>query len=113
MSAKSLLRGPAPTQRGEILSEIVPPTIGKRKMEIARLLRESRQPLYEILSERQPVTPEMALRIGKLCGNGPEIWSSPQQAYDLEIAQRTVGAAVEKIPTLPAALLPAKFNTQS
>jgi len=27
--------------------------------------------LHDILREKQPVTPAMALRLGKLCGNGP------------------------------------------
>jgi plasmid maintenance system antidote protein VapI len=34
----------------------------------------SRQALHAILTERASVTPEMPLRLGKLCGNGPEMW---------------------------------------
>jgi plasmid maintenance system antidote protein VapI len=39
------------------------------------LLGVSRQTLYDILNERQPVTARMALRIGKLTGTTPESWA--------------------------------------
>ena len=96
-------KGLRPTHPGEVLRDIVLPSLGKPKAEIARLLGISRQTLYEILAERQPVTPEMALRIGKLCGNGPEIWGNMQQAYDLEIAAAKLATEIKKIPTLTAA----------
>jgi len=51
---------------GELLREDVLPAIGKPQGEIARLLGVSRQTLYEVLSEKQPVTANLALRIGKL-----------------------------------------------
>jgi addiction module HigA family antidote len=101
MSANT--KGLRPTHPGEVLREIVLPSLGKPKAEIARLLGISRQTLYDILAERQPITPEMALRIGKLCGNGPEIWGNMQQAYDLEIAAAKLAAEIKKIPTLTAA----------
>ena len=44
-----------------------------------KLLGVSRQTLYEILEEKQPVTPVMALRLGKLCGNGPDLWLNLQK----------------------------------
>jgi addiction module HigA family antidote len=71
-------------QPGELLREDVLPALGRRRAEIARLLGVSRQTLHAILTERSPVTPEMALRLGKLCGNGPELWLVLQTRYDLE-----------------------------
>ena len=56
-----------------MLREDVLPALGKSKTEIARLLGVSRQTLYDILDEKQPVTPGMALRLGKLLGNGPDL----------------------------------------
>jgi addiction module HigA family antidote len=67
------LRGLRPMHPGELLREDVLPALGKSKAEIARLLGVSRQALYDILSEKQPITVAMALRIGKLCGNNPEL----------------------------------------
>ena len=34
-----------------------------------------------LLAEKQPVTPQMAMRIGKLLGNGPALWLNMQTAY--------------------------------
>mgnify|MGYP001566406538 FL=1 len=45
--------------------------------------RRVRQQLHRILSCTQPITTEMALRIGKFTGNGPGLWLHMQQAYDL------------------------------
>ena len=88
---------------GEILREDVLPALGRPKTEIARLLGISRQTLYDILNERQPITAQMALRIGKLCGNGADIWYNLQKRYDMEIAERELGDALDAIPLLKAA----------
>jgi antitoxin HigA-1 len=92
-----------PIHPGEILREDVLPALGRPKTEIARLLGISRQTLYDILNEKQPVTATMALRIGKLCGDGPDIWLNLQKRYDLRIAARELGDALDAIPRLEAA----------
>jgi plasmid maintenance system antidote protein VapI len=43
----------------------------------------------------------MAVRLGKLCGNGPRVWLNLQTAYDLWHAERHVDT--RSIPTLQAA----------
>jgi len=88
---------------GVLLREEILPALKRPKTEIARLLGVSRQTLYDILDERQPVTPAMALRIGKLCGNGPDLWLNLQKRHDLWKAEQKIGKDVAKIPTLSAA----------
>ncbi len=66
--------------------------------EAARQLRVSRQTLHRILAGTAAVTPEMAVRLGKFCGNGPGLWLRMQQAYDLWHAERQLRAELEKIP---------------
>ncbi len=90
-----------PTHPGELLREMVFPDLGVTKTKIAKDLGVSRQTLYDILSEKQPVTAEMAVRLGKLCGNGPNLWLNMQRNYDLVKAQAAVD--VSDIPTLEAA----------
>ncbi len=97
------LRGLPRMHPGELLREDVLPALGKPKAEIARLLGVSRQTLYDILAEKQPITPAMALRIGKLCGNGPDLWINMQRAFDLDVAEQELAREIEKIPTLTAA----------
>ncbi len=92
-----------PIHPGEILREDVLPALARPKTEIARLLGISRQTLYDILNEKQPVTAQMALRIGKLCGNGPDIWLNLQRTYDLRMAEAEMGDALDAIPMLEAA----------
>lgn len=43
--------------------------------ETARRLHVSRQTLRDLLAERKGFTPEMALRVGKLAGNGATLWT--------------------------------------
>lgn len=69
----------------------------------AAKLGVSRQTLHAILSENAAVTPEMAARLGKLCGNGPGIWLRMQQAHDLWRVEREMVGELAKIPTLRAA----------
>jgi antitoxin HigA-1 len=103
MSSNPLLAGLRPTHPGEVLREDVLPALGRSKVEIAELLGVSRRQLYNILDEEGPVTPQMALRIGKLTGTRPERWLAMQQAYDLRIAEKDLAAEIEAIPTLNAA----------
>jgi len=87
-----------PVHPGEILREDVLPALSMSKAAVADTLKISRQTLYDILDEKQPVTAEIAVRFGKLFGNGPKLWINLQRAYDLAIAQRAV--AVSGIPTI-------------
>ena len=103
MVGNPLLRGLRPTHPGEMLREDIFPALGKTKTEIAKLLGVSRQTLYDILNEKQPITAPMALRLGKLLGDGGEIWMRMQIAYDLKIAERELKHQIKKIPTLHAA----------
>jgi antitoxin HigA-1 len=103
MSNNPLLRGLKATHPGELLREDVLPALHKTKTEIARLLGISRQTLYDIIDEKQPITPPMALRFGKLCGNGPDLWMQMQINYDLAIATQKLAKKIKKIPTLEVA----------
>jgi plasmid maintenance system antidote protein VapI len=43
------------------------------------------------------------LRLGKLLGNGPDLWINLQRAYDLAAAERELAGEIKRIPTLTAA----------
>ncbi len=91
-----------PTHPGELLREVIPAT-GKSKAEIAALLGISRQHLYDILRERKPVSPGIAVRLGKLFGDGAGVWVRMQGAYDTWRAERELADAIKKIPRLKVA----------
>ena len=98
-----LLKGLRPIHPGEMLREDVLPAVGRSKVEIARLLGISRQTLYEILNEKQPVTPAMALRLARMFGGSAESWVQMQGAYDLKVAELALAGELAAIPHLEAA----------
>ena len=77
-----------PTHPGVFLREIIYPALDVSKAQLARDLGISRQTLYDILSEKQPVTPQMAVRFGKYFNNNPQTWLNMQTAHDLWHALR-------------------------
>ena len=91
-----------PSHPGALLREDVLPVLKKPKSEIASPLGVSRQTLYDILNEKQPVTPAMALRFGRLFGNGPDLWINMQRRYDLHMAEQLLKKELSAIPTLKA-----------
>jgi addiction module HigA family antidote len=98
----ALKRALPPAHPGEILREDVLPALGLSVIETAAKLGVTRQTVHRIIAREnpRPVTPEMAVRLGKLCGNGPRLWLNLQSAYDLWHAERSVDT--RKIPTLSA-----------
>jgi addiction module HigA family antidote len=87
-----------PTHPGTILREDVLPSLGLSVSEAARQLRVSRQTLHRILAGTSAVTPEMAVRLGKFCGNGAGLWLKMQEAFDLWHAERRLAKELDKIP---------------
>jgi addiction module HigA family antidote len=92
-----------PSHPGELLREDILPALRLTVKAAAEKLGVSRQTLHAILAERSGVTPEMAVRLGKLCGDGPDIWLRMQMAHDLWQAKRDLAETVKLIPTLHAA----------
>ena len=102
MRKRTVKRGLPAMHPGALLREDIMPALARPRVEIARLLGVSRQTLHGILTERVPITPEMALLLGKLCGNGPELWLNLQSRFDLERLSKTKRAEIAAIPTLAA-----------
>ena len=79
-----------PTHPGAFLREIILPAIGLPKTAVAAALGVSRQTLHDILTERQPVTPVMAVRLAAVFETTPQSWLAMQSAYDLWNAARQI-----------------------
>ncbi|MBF0625245.1 MAG: HigA family addiction module antidote protein [Magnetococcales bacterium] len=93
----------SPSHPGALLRDTVLPALGLSVSEAARQLRVSRQTLHRILAGTHAVTPAMAVRLGKFCGNGPELWLRMQQAHDLWQAQEQLRDELPHIPTYQTA----------
>lgn len=92
-----------PTHPGEMLREDFLPDYGLTVSGLATALGVSRQTVNELLRERRAVSPEMALRLGRLFGNSPEFWLNLQRAVDLWDANETIREAVQEIQPLSVA----------
>src|SRR5437879_1791045 len=92
-----------PTHPGVLFARDILPELGRRTIsEIATLLGVSRQTLHRVMAGDAAISPEMAIRLGKLCGNGPDLWLTLQNRYDLWEAKRRLGKQIARIPNLGA-----------
>ena len=93
MAQKKLL---APIHPGEILfEEFMKPM----DISINRLAREIAVPpgrISAIVNGKRAITADTALRLGKYFGVSAELWLGLQADFDLRIAQRIVGAQIDK-----------------
>lgn len=92
-----------PTHPGEMLREDFLPDYELSVSGLADALGVSRQSINELLRERRAVSPEMAIRLGRLFGNSAEFWLNAQRAVDLWEANRAIKSEVARIRPLNAA----------
>jgi len=88
-----------PTHPGMLLRDDIIPALNMNKGLVAEALCISRQHLYDIMNERKPVSPEVAVRLGKAFGDGPEVWLRMQAAHDAWHAARNVDVRDVKVLT--------------
>jgi addiction module HigA family antidote len=85
-----------PTHPGAILrKDVLPSLAGMSVSAFARCLGVSRHTLQSVLAERSGISPEMALRLGKLLGNGSQLWLDLQIKHDLWQAQGKLNDGLE------------------
>ncbi len=92
-----------PTHPGEMLREDFLPDYGLTASGLASAIGVSRQSVNELLRGRRALSPEMALRLGKLFGNSPEFWLNAQRAVDLWDAAQAIKDDVAGIKRLSVA----------
>jgi addiction module HigA family antidote len=92
-----------PIHPGEILREEFVPEYGLSVTALAEAAGVSRQSMNELLRERRALTPEMALRLGKLFGTSPEFWLNLQRNVDLWDAARGLKREIAHIHPLQVA----------
>jgi antitoxin HigA-1 len=92
-----------PTHPGEMLREDFMPDYGLTVAGLADSLAVSRQSINELLRERRALSPEMAIRLGRLFNNSPEFWLNAQRTVDLWVASQALKKEVSRIRPLHAA----------
>ncbi len=91
-----------PVHPGEILREDFMPAHGLKVMPLARRLGISRQHLHRVLAEEAAVSPDVALRLGRLFGTGAKLWVNMQRDYDLWHAEAALSETLAKIEPVDA-----------
>ena len=92
-----------PVHPGEMLREDFLPDYQLTVAGLAEAAGVSRQSVNELLRGRRAVSPEMALRLGRLFGNSPEFWMNAQRAVDLWDAKQALKDAIARIAPLRVA----------
>ncbi|MDX2221634.1 MAG: HigA family addiction module antitoxin [Rhodospirillaceae bacterium] len=92
-----------PPHPGAILRLDVLPALEVSVSQAARELGVSRQLLHGILAEKLPISADVAVRVGKWCGNGAHFWHALQSDYDVWQATARLAKKLKRIPTRVAA----------
>ena len=77
-----------PAHPGEVLREFTLPGLELSVQQAAAAMKITRQMMSRLINKQAGVTPDMAIRLGRLCGNRPAFWLDLQNAYDLWHAER-------------------------
>jgi addiction module HigA family antidote len=88
---------------GEHLAE----QLAALEMSAAALGRQLNVPpnrITEILNGQRAISGDTALRLGHFFGNSAQFWLNLQTIYDLRVAEKKTGAAINTLPTLNACL---------
>ena len=88
-----------PTHPGEVISDILE-DLEVTQTKFAEVIGVSRRSVNEIIQGRRPITVDMAIRIGKALGNGPQLWLNLQQKVDIWDALQTNREDYDKLTTI-------------
>ena len=85
-----------PPHPGEALKEEYLIPLGMSVNALAKELGVGAARVNEIVLGRRGVSADTALRLARYFGTTPELWLNLQAFYDLRMAQRKVGRAIER-----------------
>jgi addiction module HigA family antidote len=88
-----------PVHPGEVISDVLE-DIEMTQTRFAEILGVSRRSVNEIILGQRPITVDMAIRIGKALGNGPQLWLNLQQKVDIWDAVQKHSEEYEKVSTV-------------
>lgn len=71
-----------PVHPGEVIADLLE-DLEMTTIDFAKKLDVSAETVEAIIQGRLPVTVDMAIRLGKGLGNGPQLWLSLQQKIDI------------------------------
>src|ERR1700728_696796 len=90
---------PTAIHPGEHLAEELE-ELGMSAAELARKLDVPTNRVTGILNGQRAITGDTALRLAHFFGTTAEFWLNLQSLYELRVAQRKIGKAIKRLPTL-------------
>jgi len=84
---------------GEFLSEILG-ELSLSQAVFARMIGVSPMRVSHVIKGSRPVTAELALLFGRAFRQSPEYWLNLQSAYDLKLAETTIGRRLLAVETV-------------
>ena len=91
----------SPSHPGWLLAE----ELQERKITISKAANDlgvSRQSVSRIINGVQPITPEMAARLGHYFGGAASLWVRMQAQHDLWVAMEALEPELENMPVAAA-----------
>ena len=88
-----------PVHPGEVISDVLE-DLEMTQTRFAEILGVSRRSVNQIILGQRPITVDMAIRIGKALGNGPQLWLNLQQKVDIWDAVQKHSEEYEKVSTV-------------
>lgn len=74
---------------------------GVTPSELARQIDVPPNRISQIINGKRAITGDTALRLAHWFKTAPDYWLGLQTAFDLQLAERAAGAAIQKLPTKP------------
>lgn len=95
-----------PIHAGEILGDELE-AIGLTAKKLAEVIEVPPNRLYQILAGKRNLTADTALRLAQYFGMAADFWMNLQSAYELDLARKESGKAIQRIPRREAEPRPA------
>ena len=86
-----------PIHPGEILADELK-EINLTAKKLADVIGVPPNRLYQILAGKRNLTADTALRLSQYFGMSADFWMNLQSAYELDLARRENGKAIQRIP---------------
>lgn len=84
---------------GEFLRETLE-ELGISQVRLARAIGVAPMRISHVMKGARPVTAELALLFGRAFGQSPEYWLNLQAAFDLKVAEKSIGSRLRTVAEL-------------
>ncbi|MBL1209885.1 HigA family addiction module antitoxin [Geminocystis sp. GBBB08] len=92
-------RSEKPVHPGEVIADILE-DLKISQIQFAEILGVSHQIVNDLNQEKQPITVDLAIRIGKAFGNGHQLWLNLQQKVDVWDAWKSSQVEYDRVLTV-------------